>query len=145
MKISARNIVKGKVVSVTGVATTAHVKIDVGARPCRRVDHQRSRRGSRRRGGRDGLRGHQGVGRDAREGVTTPARGCETARRFLGLPVLPRPAVSYPSKWRTLVSRSAPGRPSMVAAQPTISGRRPNSTTTRPSRAGPGFMPPSTV
>ena len=30
MRISARNVVKGKVVSVTKGSTTAHVKIDVG-------------------------------------------------------------------------------------------------------------------
>jgi molybdopterin-binding protein len=30
MKISARNVLKGKIVSVTKGATTAHVKIDVG-------------------------------------------------------------------------------------------------------------------
>jgi molybdopterin-binding protein len=30
MKISARNILKGKILSVTKGATTAHVKIDVG-------------------------------------------------------------------------------------------------------------------
>ena len=30
MKISARNIIKGKVVDVTKGATTAHVKIDIG-------------------------------------------------------------------------------------------------------------------
>ncbi|ALK09140.1 TOBE domain-containing protein [Blastochloris viridis] len=30
MKISARNVLKGKVVEVTKGATTAHVKIDVG-------------------------------------------------------------------------------------------------------------------
>ena len=30
MKISARNIIKGKVVEVTKGATTAHVKIDIG-------------------------------------------------------------------------------------------------------------------
>lgn len=31
MKISARNQLKGKVVSVTKGATTAHVKVDIGA------------------------------------------------------------------------------------------------------------------
>ena len=31
MKLSARNIMKGRVVKVTRGATTAHVKIDVGA------------------------------------------------------------------------------------------------------------------
>lgn len=30
MKISARNIIKGKVVEVTKGATTAHVKLDIG-------------------------------------------------------------------------------------------------------------------
>lgn len=30
MKISARNVLKGKVVEVTKGATTAHVKIDIG-------------------------------------------------------------------------------------------------------------------
>ena len=30
MKISARNILKGKIVEVTKGATTAHIKIDVG-------------------------------------------------------------------------------------------------------------------
>jgi molybdopterin-binding protein len=30
MKISARNLLKGKIVDVTKGATTAHVKIDVG-------------------------------------------------------------------------------------------------------------------
>jgi molybdopterin-binding protein len=30
MKISARNVLKGKIVEVTKGATTAHVKIDVG-------------------------------------------------------------------------------------------------------------------
>ena len=30
MKLSARNIIKGKVVEVTRGATTAHVKIDIG-------------------------------------------------------------------------------------------------------------------
>jgi len=30
MKISARNILKGKIVEITKGATTAHVKIDVG-------------------------------------------------------------------------------------------------------------------
>ena len=30
MKISARNVLKGKIVSVTKGSTTAHVKIDVG-------------------------------------------------------------------------------------------------------------------
>jgi molybdopterin-binding protein len=30
MRLSARNIIRGKVVSVTKGATTAHVKIDVG-------------------------------------------------------------------------------------------------------------------
>ncbi|MCP4620888.1 MAG: transporter [Bradyrhizobium sp.] len=30
MKISARNIIKGKVVEITKGATTAHVKIDIG-------------------------------------------------------------------------------------------------------------------
>jgi molybdopterin-binding protein len=30
MKLSARNVMKGRVVKVTGGATTAHVKIDVG-------------------------------------------------------------------------------------------------------------------
>ena len=30
MKISARNVIKGKVVEVTKGATTAHVKLDVG-------------------------------------------------------------------------------------------------------------------
>jgi molybdopterin-binding protein len=30
MKLSARNIIKGKVVEVTKGATTAHVKIDIG-------------------------------------------------------------------------------------------------------------------
>ena len=30
MKLSARNIIKGKVVDVTKGATTAHVKIDIG-------------------------------------------------------------------------------------------------------------------
>jgi molybdopterin-binding protein len=30
MKLSARNVIKGKVVKVTRGATTAHVKIDVG-------------------------------------------------------------------------------------------------------------------
>ncbi len=30
MKISARNVLKGKIVSVTKGATTAHVKIDIG-------------------------------------------------------------------------------------------------------------------
>ena len=30
MKISARNILKGKIVDITKGATTAHVKIDVG-------------------------------------------------------------------------------------------------------------------
>jgi molybdopterin-binding protein len=30
MKISARNVVKGKIVDVTKGATTAHVKIDIG-------------------------------------------------------------------------------------------------------------------
>jgi molybdopterin-binding protein len=30
MKISARNILKGKIIDVTKGATTAHVKIDVG-------------------------------------------------------------------------------------------------------------------
>lgn len=30
MKISARNILKGKIVEVTRGATTAHVKIDIG-------------------------------------------------------------------------------------------------------------------
>jgi molybdopterin-binding protein len=30
MKISARNIIKGKIVEVTKGATTAHVRIDVG-------------------------------------------------------------------------------------------------------------------
>jgi molybdopterin-binding protein len=30
MKISARNIIKGKVVEITMGATTAHVKIDIG-------------------------------------------------------------------------------------------------------------------
>ena len=31
MKLSARNILKGRVVSVTRGSTTAHVKIDIGA------------------------------------------------------------------------------------------------------------------
>ena len=30
MKVSARNVLKGKIVDVTKGATTAHVKIDVG-------------------------------------------------------------------------------------------------------------------
>ena len=30
MRLSARNVIKGKIVSVTRGATTAHVKIDVG-------------------------------------------------------------------------------------------------------------------
>ena len=30
MKLSARNIIKGKVLEVTRGATTAHVKIDIG-------------------------------------------------------------------------------------------------------------------
>jgi molybdopterin-binding protein len=30
MKLSARNIIKGKVVEITKGATTAHVKIDIG-------------------------------------------------------------------------------------------------------------------
>jgi len=30
MKISARNVLKGKIIDVTKGATTAHVKIDVG-------------------------------------------------------------------------------------------------------------------
>jgi molybdopterin-binding protein len=30
MKLSARNVIKGKVVEVTKGATTAHVKIDIG-------------------------------------------------------------------------------------------------------------------
>ena len=30
MKISARNVLKGKIVDVTKGATTAHVKIDIG-------------------------------------------------------------------------------------------------------------------
>ena len=30
MKLSARNVIKGKIVKVTRGATTAHVKIDVG-------------------------------------------------------------------------------------------------------------------
>jgi len=30
MKLSARNIIKGKIVDVTKGATTAHVKIDIG-------------------------------------------------------------------------------------------------------------------
>ena len=30
MKISARNVLKGKVVDITKGATTAHVKIDIG-------------------------------------------------------------------------------------------------------------------
>jgi molybdopterin-binding protein len=30
MKISARNVLKGKIVEVTKGATTAHVKIDIG-------------------------------------------------------------------------------------------------------------------
>jgi molybdopterin-binding protein len=30
MKISARNVLKGKIIEVTKGATTAHVKIDVG-------------------------------------------------------------------------------------------------------------------
>jgi molybdopterin-binding protein len=30
MKISARNVLKGKIIDVTKSATTAHVKIDVG-------------------------------------------------------------------------------------------------------------------
>ena len=30
MKISARNIIKGKIVEITKGATTAHVKIDIG-------------------------------------------------------------------------------------------------------------------
>jgi molybdopterin-binding protein len=30
MKLSARNIIKGKIVEVTKGATTAHVKIDIG-------------------------------------------------------------------------------------------------------------------
>ena len=30
MKMSARNVLKGKIVSVTKGATTAHVKIDIG-------------------------------------------------------------------------------------------------------------------
>ena len=31
MKISARNVLKGKIIDVTKGATTAHVKIDVGS------------------------------------------------------------------------------------------------------------------
>ena len=30
MKLSARNIIKGKVVEITNGTTTAHVKIDIG-------------------------------------------------------------------------------------------------------------------
>ena len=30
MKLSARNIIKGKIVDITKGATTAHVKIDIG-------------------------------------------------------------------------------------------------------------------
>ena len=47
-------------------------------------------------------------------------------------------------KCRTFESRSGLGRPSTVAAQPTRSGRRPNSAKTCPSRSGPGLRPPST-
>ena len=33
MKLSARNIIRGKVLQVTKGATTAHVKIEIGAAP----------------------------------------------------------------------------------------------------------------
>lgn len=44
MKLSARNVLKGKIVEVKKGQTTAHVRIDIGGFGCYGLDHQRSRR-----------------------------------------------------------------------------------------------------
>ena len=65
MKISARNILKGKIVEVTKGATTAHIKIDVGGTVVTAsitnaaVDDLSLHR-------QRGFRGHQGLRRDDR-------------------------------------------------------------------------------
>src|SRR5215471_4789900 len=71
MRLSARNIIKGKILEVKRGATTAHVKIDVGGGTVITSHHQRSRRRARPQGGRPGLRGDQGLRRHGGQGLST--------------------------------------------------------------------------
>jgi hypothetical protein len=74
MKLSARNVLKGKIVEVKKGQTTAHVRIDIGGFGCYGLDHQRSRR--RAQAGQRPIRlcGHQGLRRDDRDRLTTHTR-----------------------------------------------------------------------
>ena len=69
MKLSARNVLKGRVVKVMRGQTTAHVKIDVGGGSVvtasitvEAVDELRVARGRRRLRGDQGVRRHRGQG-----------------------------------------------------------------------------------
>ncbi len=68
MKLSARNVLKGKVIAVKRGKTTAHVKIDIGRGSVRHlVDHGRGAGRAETETRRHRLRHHQGVRRHRRE------------------------------------------------------------------------------
>ena len=66
MKLSARNVLKGKIVDVTKGQTTAHVRLDIGGAIVTGLDHQPGRRRVETRTRRQRLRGDQGLGRHDR-------------------------------------------------------------------------------
>ena len=66
MKLSARNVLKGKVVDIKKGATTAHMRLDIGGMTVTSSNHQRSSRRAEAYRRPAGLCGHQGVRRDGR-------------------------------------------------------------------------------
>ena len=64
MKLSARNQLKGKIVSVKLGTTTAHVKINVGGTIVTAAITNELGKGTQPRQGQDRLRRHQGERRD---------------------------------------------------------------------------------
>jgi|EndMetStandDraft_2_1072991.scaffolds.fasta_scaffold258297_2 molybdopterin-binding protein len=67
MKLSARNLLKGKIVEVKKGQTTAHVRIDVGGSIVTSSITNEAVDELKLAAGQSGLCGHQGVGRDDRD------------------------------------------------------------------------------
>ena len=89
MKLSARNVLKGKIAAVVKGVTTAHVKIDVGHGHRHHLFHHgRGRQGSKAQKGRRRLCHYQSFGSHCRQGIRdrdSPKSNNELPRSKLGV------------------------------------------------------------